>query len=281
MESVGRLAGGVAHDFNNMLGVILGHAELALEQVEPDKPLYADIMEMRKAAVRSADLTRQLLGFARRQTVAPRVLDLNETVTGILSMLQRLIGENINLTWQPKAELWHIRMDPSQIEQILTNLCLNARDAIADVGKITIDTGHRTFTVDDCVAHTEATPGDYVLLAVNDDGCGMDAETLSHVFEPFFTTKAVGRGTGLGLATAYGIVKQNDGFIDVISEPDRGTSFKIYLPRECRETEHVGTRAARHTPDRKSVVLVVTQEQIKRSLTLFKRALKQASANVS
>ncbi len=233
MESVGRLAGGVAHDFNNMLSVILGHAELALEQVDPAQPLHDDLMEIRKAAVRSADLTRQLLAFARKQTVAPKVLDLNETVAGMLKMLQRLIGEDIDLNWQPAADLWPVKVDPSQIDQILANLCVNARDAIADIGRITIETGNSVFDADYCADHAGFEPGEYVLIAVSDNGCGMDKETMSHLFEPFFTTKGVGRGTGLGLATVYGSVKQNNGFINAYSEPGLGTTFKIYLPRHA------------------------------------------------
>jgi PAS domain S-box-containing protein len=237
MEVVGRLAGGVAHDFNNMLGVILGHAELALQQVDPAQPLHGDLLEIRKAAQRSADLTRQLLAFARKQTVAPRVLDLNETVEGMLHMLRRLIGEDLDLVWLPGAGVWPVKVDPSQIDQILANLCVNARDALAGGGKITIETSQVTFDAAYCAKHAECVPGPYVLLAVSDDGCGMSRETLAHLFEPFFTTKGLGVGTGLGLATVYGIVKQNNGFIYVYSEPDRGTTFKIYLPRHVGKTE--------------------------------------------
>jgi PAS domain S-box-containing protein len=244
MESVGRLAGGVAHDFNNMLGVILGHAEFALDQVDPDQPLHADLEEIQQAARRSADLTRQLLAFARKQTIAPQVLDLNETVAGMLKMLRRLIGEDIDLTWHPEPGLWPVRVDPSQIDQILANLCVNARDAIADVGKMTIETAHGVFDADYCARHVGFVPGEYVRLAVSDDGCGMDEDTLAHVFEPFFTTKAVGTGTGLGLATVYGIVKQNDGFINVYSEPGHGTTFAIYLPRYAGTAEPARHAAA-------------------------------------
>jgi two-component system cell cycle sensor histidine kinase/response regulator CckA len=237
MESVGRLAGGVAHDFNNMLGVILGHTEMALEQVDPAQPLHADLEEIRKAAERSAGLTRQLLAFARRQTVAPTVLDLNRTVEGMLTMLERLVGENVHIAWQPKVDLWPVMVDPSQIDQLLTNLCVNARDAIADVGTITIETGNGAIDMAYSADHAGFAAGEYVLLAVTDDGGGMDKETLSHVFEPFFTTKGMGQGTGLGLATVYGIVKQNNGFINVYSEPGRGTRFTIYLPRHSGKAE--------------------------------------------
>ncbi|MBM4200525.1 MAG: response regulator, partial [Gammaproteobacteria bacterium] len=236
MESVGRLAGGVAHDFNNMLGVILGHAEMALGRVDPGQPLFADLLEVRKAAERSADLTSKLLAFARKQTVAPKVLDLNETVEGMLTLLRRLIGEDIDLAWQPGENLAPVRVDPSQLDQILANLCVNARDAIADVGTITIETGAATFDEAYCAEHAGFVPGEYVLLAVSDNGCGMDAETVGHLFEPFFTTKALGKGTGLGLASVYGAVKQNHGFINVYSEPGHGTTFTIYLPRHAART---------------------------------------------
>ena len=235
MESVGRLAGGVAHDFNNMLGAILGYTELGMLEVSPADPIHGTLKDIQKAAQRSADLTRQLLAFARKQTVTPQVLDLNETVEGMLKMLRQLIGENIDLAWLPGKDLGPVRMDPSQIEQLLANLCVNARDAIHDTGKITVETGAATFDETYCAAHVGSVPGEYVLLAVSDNGCGMDAETLSHLFEPFFTTKEMGKGTGLGLATVYGMVKQNNGFIDVYSEPGQGTTFKIYLPRHAAE----------------------------------------------
>ena len=235
MESVGRLAGGVAHDFNNMLGAILGYTELGMLRVSPTDPIHGTLKDIQKAAQRSVELTRQLLAFARKQTVAPRVLDLNETLEGMLKMLRRLIGEDINLAWLPGKNLGPVKMDPSQIEQLLANLCVNARDAIHDTGKITVETGAVTFDETYCAAHVGFIPGEYVLLAVSDNGCGMDAETLQHVFEPFFTTKEVGKGTGLGLATVYGMVKQNKGFINVYSEPGQGTTFKIYLPAHAAE----------------------------------------------
>ena len=231
MDSVGRLAGGVAHDFNNMLGVILGHAEMALEDIPPQHPLFTYLQEIRKAAIRSGDLTRQLLAFARKQTVAPRVLDLNATVAGMLNMLRRLIGENIELAWQPDRAPLVIQMDPSQIDQVLANLCVNARDAIAGTGRITITSEAVSFDANYCASHPDHLPGDFVRLTVADTGCGMDAETLQHLFEPFFTTKELGKGTGLGLATVYGIVKQNNGFILVNSAPGQGATFKIHLPR--------------------------------------------------
>lgn len=231
MESIGRLAGGIAHDFNNMLGVILGYTELAQNKLTPSQPLFRNLEEIRKAAQRSADITQQLLAFARKQTVSPKVLDLNETVQGMLKMLRRLIGENIQLDWLPESDLWAICIDPSQLDQILANLCLNSRGAIADIGTISIATGNSTFDAAFCAEHPDFTPGEYVRLTVRDNGCGMDKETQEHIFEPFFTTKPVGKGTGLGLATVYGAVKQNSGFIQVASAPERGTELTIYLPR--------------------------------------------------
>ncbi|MFO8048437.1 MAG: PAS domain S-box protein, partial [Desulfosudaceae bacterium] len=236
MESVGRLAGGVAHDYNNMLSVILGYTELALDKVDPSEPVYANLSEIFKAARRSSEITRQLLAFARKQTVSPKILDLNQTVEGMLRMLRRLIGEDIELIWLPDSKLWPIKFDPSQVEQILVNLCVNARDAIGGVGKMTIETHPVTFDEDYCARQPGFLPGNFVMLVVSDDGCGMDNQTRENIFEPFFTTKDVNQGTGLGLAMVYGIVKQNNGFISVYSEPRRGTTFKIYLPCQY-ETE--------------------------------------------
>ncbi len=235
MESVGRLAGGVAHDFNNMLGVIIGTAEMALGQVGAGEPLHEDLTEIHKAAERSADLTRQLLAFARKQAIVPKVLNLNETVEDMFKILQRLVGEDVDVIWQPDREIWPVKLDPSQLDQILANLCVNARDAISGVGKLTIATHNQIFDDDACAVHAECAPGEYVLLAVSDDGCGMDKETAEHLFEPFFTTKEAGAGTGLGLATVYGIVKQNNGFISLISAPGQGSTFKLYLPRYRHE----------------------------------------------
>jgi PAS domain S-box-containing protein len=238
MESVGRLAGGVAHDFNNMLHVILSRADMVLDDLPSGSPLRTDIEEIRKAAARSAGLTRQLLAFARRQTIAPKVLDLNETIGSMLRMLGRLIGEDIDLLWRPAETLDPVRIDPVQIDQLLANLCVNARDAIGPrVGKVMIETGRATFDAEYCARHSGFVPGNYVLLAISDDGCGMDESTRSKIFEPFFTTKEYGQGTGLGLATVYGIVKQNDGFINVYSEPGQGTTFRIYLPVHMAEKD--------------------------------------------
>ncbi len=261
MESVGRLAGGVAHDFNNMLSVILGHSEIALSQLDPAHPLYDSLQEIEKAGQRSADFTKQLLAFARQQTVAPKVLPLNETMEGMLNMLRRLIGEDIDLVWRPGDDLWPVKIDPSQIDQLLANLCVNARDAIGGVGKITIETKNSCLDEAYCSEHTGFLPGEYTMLCVSDSGCGMEAEVVENIFEPFFTTKGKGEGTGLGLSTVYGIVKQNNGFINVYSELNLGTTFNIYLPRHMGKTEQL--KAEDHAPQnalRHEAVLLVEDE---------------------
>jgi nitrogen-specific signal transduction histidine kinase len=241
MESVGRLAGGVAHDFNNMLSVIIGNAEMALEhaedQINANHPLFDDLQEIKKAAQRSAGLTRQLLAFARKQTVAPKVLNLNQTLERMLTMLRRLIGEGIELVWLPGPEVWPVKIDPSQIDQILANLCVNARDAINGVGTIIVATANDSLNAEDYDDHLDVASGDYVRITLRDNGCGMDKKTLAHIFEPFYTTKGVGEGTGLGLATVYGAVKQNNGFVYAASEPGKGTTFSIYLPRHKDQAE--------------------------------------------
>jgi nitrogen-specific signal transduction histidine kinase/CheY-like chemotaxis protein len=231
MEAVGRLAGGVAHDYNNTLNVIIGFTELSMEKIDPAGPLHTDLNEVLKAAIHAADITRQLLAFARKQIVAPVALNLNDNIEMMLKMLRHLIGEDIDLAWLPGTGLWPVKMDPSQIDQILANLCVNARDAIAGVGKVTIETVNNVIDAAYCTDHVGFIPGEFVLITVSENGCGMDKETLNNIFEPFFTTKNVGKGTGLGLATVYGIVKQNKGFINVYSEPGTVTTFKIYMPR--------------------------------------------------
>jgi PAS domain S-box-containing protein len=235
MESVGQLAGGVAHDFNNMLSVIIGNAEIALNRIQNTDPVYKPLQQIMSAGLRSADLTRQLLAFARKQTVTPKILNLNDTVESMLKMLRRLIGEDISLVWLPNKFLWPVKMDPTQIDQIMANLCVNARDAIKGGGKVTIETGVSSFDEAYCAYNVGFVPGDYVLLSVSDTGCGMDKKTMDNIFDPFFTTKEVGQGTGLGLSTVYGIVKQNKGFINVYSELGLGTTFKIFLPRYMGE----------------------------------------------
>jgi PAS domain S-box-containing protein len=240
MESVGRLAGGVAHDFNNLLTIISGYSQLGIVELDASQPVHPYFVNILGAAEKSADLTRQLLAFARKQTIEPVVLDLNDTVAGMLKMLQRLIGEGMRLVWQPASNLWPVKVDPSQIDQILANLCINARDSIADIGTIVIETGNGIIDETYSVRHPGITPGEFVRLTISDNGCGMDKETQAQIFEPFFTTKELGKGTGLGLAMVYGIVKQNNGFINVYSEPGIGTTFTIYLPR------HKGTDSAAH-----------------------------------
>lgn len=231
LESIGRLAGGVAHDFNNMLSVINGHAELALEQVPTSDPLYEDLWNILNAGRRSATLTRQLLAFARQQTIQPRVVNLNRIVSSMLKLLGRLIGENITLAWSPGPALWRIRLDPTQIDQILANLAVNARDAISGVGQVSLSTANQELGEAECATIAGSSPGRYVRLSITDSGCGMDAGTMEHIFEPFFTTKKMGEGTGLGLSTVYGVVKQNGGFISVESEVGKGTTFHVYFPR--------------------------------------------------
>jgi PAS domain S-box-containing protein len=231
MESIGRLAGGVAHDFNNMLSVIIGHTEIALENMDQAHQFYTSLTEISKAANRSADLTRQLLAFARKQTIIPKVLNLNHTLEGMNNMLGRLIGEDVTLKWLPGEDLWKVRVDPSQIDQILVNLCVNARDVIENVGKVTIETENFIVDKEFCVDHLGLYPGEYICLSVSDNGHGMENDILDNIFEPFFTTKEIGKGTGLGLSTVYGIVKQNNGCIYAYSEIGIGTTFKVYLPR--------------------------------------------------
>lgn len=261
MESVGRLAGGVAHDFNNMLGVIIGNIGLALEDLPSDSPIRENLEEVEKCANRSANLTRQLLAFARKQTIEPRILNLNETVSGMFKLLRRLIGEDIDLVWLPGNDLWPVFIDPSQIDQILANLCVNARDSIGDTGKIIIETENVNMDQNSCAKEPGLVPGAYVKLTITDNGCGMDREILSHLFEPFFTTKEQGKGTGLGLATIYGAVKQNNGFIYVNSEPGIGTAFKIYLPRHLATIKAKKTSAARKVEVHGDETILVVEDE--------------------
>ena len=262
MDSIGRLAGGVAHDFNNMLTVILGHAEMKLAEPTLDPVIRASLEEIRRAATDSAALTRQLLAFARQQTIAPRRLDLNETIGRSIQMLRRLIGENVDLAWQPAEQSLVVKVDPAQIDQILVNLCVNARDAIAGSGRIDLDTGTARFDAAFCASHPGAVPGEYARIGVRDAGCGMDADTLAHAFEPFYTTKSTGAGTGLGLSTVYGIVKQNEGYIDVASVPGQGTTIDVYFPR-CAEASVPADPSARPVPtapDGTRTILLVEDE---------------------
>ena len=261
LEAIGRLAGGVAHDFNNMLAVIIGHTELALDHIDPSAPFYADMQAIRKATEHSAGLVRQLLAFARKQTIAPKVIHLNEAVQNMFNILKRLIGEDIDLALKPQADLWPIRIDPGQVDQVLANLCINARDAIAGQGKIIISTQNITCDEIYRACHEGVSPGDYVLLAVSDSGCGMDAAMLGKIFDPFFTTKEVGKGSGLGLSTVYGIVSQNSGSIQVESKPGQGTTFSIYLPRYCGDPEKsLPASDAAQTQTGQETILLVEDE---------------------
>lgn len=279
METIGQLAGGVAHDFNNMLGVILGYSELLLMKIDPSQMLHSDLQEIQKAALNSTNLTRQLLTFARKQAVIPQVLDLNETINGIIKMLKRLISEQIELCWKPESDLWAIKIDPSQVNQILANLCVNARDAIKGVGKITIKTNKVSVDQAYCVANPGLVPGEYVLLTVSDNGSGIDENIIDKIFEPFFTTKDVGKGTGLGLATIYGIVKQNDGYIYVYSEPEQGTTFKVYLHRHS-DTDRIDKDKEQEIPivyGRETILLVEDEQE---NLEMTKKMLERLGYHV-
>ncbi len=231
LEAVGRLAGGVAHDFNNMLCVILAYAELAMKQLHKEDPVYHDIEQMREAGQRAATLTRQLLAFSRKQILEPRVTNINTVIGGIEKMLRRLIGEDIDIQVHPERDLGNVMADPGQLEQVIMNLAINARDAMPEGGKLTIETNNVELDENYATGHLSVEPGQYIRLSVADTGMGMSPETRSHIFEPFFTTKEVGKGTGLGLSMVYGIVKQSGGNIWVYSEPGQGTTFKIHLPR--------------------------------------------------
>jgi len=279
MESVGRLAGGVAHDFNNKLSIINGYAELAIEKIDPSDPLHKKIQEIHNAGMQSADIVRKLLAFARQQAISPLVIDLNDTISSMLNMLQRLIGENIELVWHPGNNLWPVKIDPSQVDQVMVNLAVNARDAITDVGNIIIETTNIEVDQDYCTLY-HLVPGKYIMLTVSDNGSGMDKETLGSLFEPFFTTKEIGKGTGLGLATVYGIVEQNNGFINVSSEPGAGTTFKIYLPRHEAEEPSLkaGVESTRHVPTGTETILVVEDE--KGVLLMARRILERLGYTV-
>ena len=270
LESIGRLAGGIAHDFNNLLTVILGNTDLAEEEIEPDSPLRVYLDNTRQATERAADLTRQLLAFARRQVIAPKIINLNTLVRSIEPMLRRLIPENIQLEMLSEDGLHSIKADPGQFEQILVNLVVNARDAMPQGGKITIETRNATLDAEYAQHHEGVTPGMYVMLAVSDTGSGMDEAVKLHIFEPFFTTKAQGRGTGLGLATVYGIVKQAGGHIWLYSEPGEGTTFRIYLPYTAETPEEAPALPEPATQLRGSeTLLLVEDDPAVRTLTAW------------
>jgi len=273
MESVGRLAGGVAHDFNNMLSVILGYCDLAFAHVSPGQLLYRNFIEIRKAAKHSADLTHQLLAFARQQAITPKVLDLNVAISAMLEMLRRLIGEEIDLEWHTADKVWPIKMDPAQINQILANLCINAGDAITGNGRIGIRTENIVLDDTDCAKIVDSRPGEYVVLSISDNGHGIKKELLDHIFEPFFTTKGQGEGTGLGLATVYGIIKQNNGFISVTSRPGHGTTFRNYLPRftgqDEVQTEASSASGTRRSGGKETILLVEDEKAILKMITIM------------
>jgi PAS domain S-box-containing protein len=268
MEAVGRLAGGVAHDFNNMLTVIQGYSQMLLDDLNVSDPNHASVGEILEAARRSEDLTRQLLAFARQQTIAPRVLDLSDTISSMLKMLGRLIGEDVELRWRPGENVGCVRMDPVQVDQILANLTINARDAISGTGTLTIATADVELDEEACEAQPELSPGRYAVLSVSDTGSGMEPAVLKKIFEPFFTTKAPGKGTGLGLSTVYGILKQNGGHITAYSEPGHGTSFHVYIPRdESGETSDGETPEAEPLAAGTERVLLVEDEPALLGLT--------------
>ncbi|HHY55188.1 MAG TPA: GAF domain-containing protein [Chloroflexi bacterium] len=260
LETIGQLAGGIAHDFNNMLAVILMRSEMALQAVSPASPLHHHLTEIHNTGQRSAELTRKLLGFARKQMIAPRSLDLNDAVAGMLQMLRRLIGEDVELQWLPGTPLWPIKMDTSQIDQILVNLCVNARDAIA--GSIKIQTENTL--IDDAYAalHPPLRAGRHVMLTITDNGSGMTPEVLSHAFEPFFTTKEVGKGTGLGLATVYGIMQQNHGHILVYSEQSIGTTFKLFFPCDDEALQASDAPPPVETPHGRGERVLVVEDEL-------------------
>jgi PAS domain S-box-containing protein len=271
IDSIGRLAGGVAHDFNNILTAIRGYAELMLLELAPGDPMRSSVTEIRRAGERAADLTRQLLAFSRRQLLQPRVLALNSLIADSIKMLKRLLGEDIELVTLLDPELGHVKADAGQMDQIILNLALNARDAMPQGGKLTLETRNVVLQEEYAQKHFSLQPGSYIMFAISDIGCGMDSQTLSHIFEPFFTTKEPGKGTGLGLSTVYGIVQQSGGSIWVYSEPGRGTTFKIYLPRieeplgeaEAEEKQ----RTEPDSPRGSETIFVVEDDEIVRKLT--------------
>jgi CheY-like chemotaxis protein len=265
MEAVGKLAGGVAHDFNNLLTAVNGHSELAMRRLEPDDPLYRKLEAIKKAGERAAALTRQLLAFSRKQILQPKVLDLNQVVFEMNKMLQPLIGEDVDLFTRLTPDLGKVKADPGQIEQVLMNLTVNARDAMLKGGRLTIETANVYLDEGYVRHHAAVVAGWYVMLAVSDNGCGMDDVTQERIFEPFFTTKEVGKGTGLGLSTVYGIVKQSGGHIWVYSEVGRGTTFKVYLPCVDKSTEEpeLSTDETKVLVGTETVLLVEDEEMVR------------------
>jgi signal transduction histidine kinase len=265
MEAVGKLAGGVAHDFNNLLTAINGHSDLAMRRLKQDDPLYEKLEKIKKAGERAASLTHQLLAFSRKQILQPKVLDLNQVVFEMNKMLQPLIGEDIDLFTKLKPDVGRVKADPGQLEQVIMNLAVNARDAMPKGGKLTIETANVYLDEKYAAHHFAINPGWYVMLAFSDSGCGMDAQTQEQIFDPFFTTKEVGKGTGLGLSTVYGIVKQSGGNISVYSELERGTTFKVYLPCVDLCVTELESGADRQTlsAGNETVLLVEDEEMVR------------------
>ena len=279
MEAIGRLAGGVAHDFNNLLTAINGYSALALQRLNDSSPIKPYLEEVRKAGEHATNLTRQLLAFGRKQILQPLALDLNTVVSDMNKMLRRLIGEDIEFSASLARDLKRIKADPGQIEQVLVNLVVNARDAMPQGGKLTIETANVTLDEGYAVRHVGVQPGNYVMLAVSDTGTGMSEETKARIFEPFFTTKEKGKGTGLGLSTVYGILQQSGASIWVYSEPNRGTSFKVYLPELEPTTENCQTEATEDkVPGGSETILLVEDEESVRGLA--QKVLEQAGYNV-
>jgi two-component system, cell cycle sensor histidine kinase and response regulator CckA len=280
MEGIGRLAGGVAHDFNNILSVILSYAGFALGVVKEGDALRDDIIEIRKAGERAAALTRQLLAFSRKQVLQPESLELNRILTNMEKMLQRIIGEDIDLVQVLAPDLGLVTADPGQIEQVIMNLAVNARDAMPEGGKLTIETANVELDLDYAAQHREVVPGPYVMIAVSDSGVGIDQQTMTRMFEPFFTTKGAGKGTGLGLSTVMGIVKQSGGSIFVYSEIGKGTTFKIYLPRELSTASAAGakpTTMAQPSTGTETILVVEDEEPLRR---IARRTLEAAGYKV-
>jgi len=265
MEAIGHLAGGVAHDFNNLLTVVTGYSELVLRRLGAESPVRQEIEQIKKAGERATTLTRQLLAFSRKQMLQPRVLDLNAVLSDVEHLLRRLIGENIQLTMVLGPDLKRVKADPGQMEQIIMNLAVNARDAMPQGGMLTVGTANVVLDDDYANQHVDVKPGQYVMLAVSDTGIGMDDHTRSHIFEPFFTTKVKGKGTGMGLSTVYGIVKQSGGYVWVYSEPNQGSTFKIYLPRidDPIETQDAANLAEELSAGVETVLLVEDEEAVR------------------
>ena len=263
MEAIGRLAGGIAHDFNNLLTAIIGYTEIVMFGFDPKDPRRADAEEIKRAAERAAELTRQMLAFSRRQVLQPKVVDLNVALQKVEPMLRRVIGEDVVMTISAKATRPQVRVDPGQIEQVIMNLVVNARDAMPKGGRLTVETEDSTF--DASTVPPDHRPGDYVTLSVSDSGIGMSPEVRARIFEPYFTTKEVGKGTGLGLSTAYGIVQQSEGFIQVFSEPGLGTTFRIHLPRAEGDTTQAGAGDAAMPRGNEHILLVEDDASVRRS----------------